>query len=144
MGAGGAVVAGADDGVGVVAVVPVAVGDEDVAALPDVDEFADPLPSLHDVARSKAIAMTPGTAALSLTRATIPGPLARSSAVRAVRAGQGVRRRMRPSWTTDATSRPSRVNTDPRASPRPPDDDGVSCAYKNHSSARNERWNHIA
>ena len=76
VGAGGVVVAGADDGVGVVAVVPVAVGEEDVAALPDVDEFADPLPSLHDVARSKAIAMTPGTAALSLTRATIPGPLA--------------------------------------------------------------------
>jgi len=89
VGAGGVVVAGADDGVGVVAVVPVAVGEEDVAALPDVDEFADPLPSLHDVARSKAIAMTPGTAALSLTRATIPGPLAGSSAVRARRARSG-------------------------------------------------------
>jgi len=36
-----------------------------------------------------AIAMTPGTAALSLTRATIPGPPAGSSAVRAGRARSG-------------------------------------------------------
>src|SRR5262249_33309140 len=36
--------------------------------------------------------------------------------------------RMRPSWTTDTTRRPSWVNTWPRARPRAPVADGDSCA----------------
>jgi hypothetical protein len=52
--------------------------------------------------------------------------------------------RTKPSWTTEATRRPSRLKTWPRASPRAPDAAGDSWRYSSHSSARNGPWNHIA
>jgi hypothetical protein len=52
--------------------------------------------------------------------------------------------RIKPSWTTEATRRPSRLKTWPRASPRAPDAAGDSWRYSSQSSARNGPWNHIA
>ena len=43
-----------------------------------------------------------------------------------------------------ATSRPSRSNTWPRASPREPCALGLSIEYSSQSSARKLRWNHSA
>jgi hypothetical protein len=51
---------------------------------------------------------------------------------------------IKPSWTTEATRRPSRLKTWPRASPRAPDAAGDSWRYSSQSSARNGPWNHIA
>jgi hypothetical protein len=50
----------------------------------------------------------------------------------------------RPSCMTETINWPSRSKIWPRASPRPPVAIGDSCWYRNHSSARNGRWNHMA
>src|SRR5205823_14335588 len=56
----------------------------------------------------------------------------------------GGRTRIKPSCTTDTTSCPSREKIFPSASPRASEADGLIWSYRNHSSARNGRWNHIA
>ena len=48
------------------------------------------------------------------------------------------------SWTTVAMCAPFRDQICPVLSARPPEADGESEVYRNHSSARKGRWNHMA
>src|SRR5690606_1135278 len=52
--------------------------------------------------------------------------------------------RNRPSCTAVARCSPDSVKNCPVARPRPLEPDGLTESNRNHSSARNGRWNHIA